>query len=407
MSFDETALLHDRNCFSRETLTARLERLRFNNLARMELFLWDLEIFLQIQTILKDKIVLKGGAAAQFYLPVEYQRTSVDIDMICTADQEAVEKALASIEGRFKGTNDLFMARLHKPKNPKATLPMMTCYMDVPSVCTEGELFGRRKPGIQEIKIEFHFTDDPTAIQRITSPHIFALDTQQTYQLLPLNDLLGDKLTTLGPDTIGIPVDREDEQIKQIYDIAGLLRFNWENIDLGAVRKAFGARAASEARQRGLSADMTEILADMRAQMKRFSVMDFENDKDLSKLFNNFQSLYVRKELNRSPAEWAVIGAKIHLLLDYFSRDMDAQRLLDQLFQCERNLEFSSLRGVERGQVIRRFREEFSREFEKYGDYPAKVLKGKNPVRLLWALANADNVEEIVSWINDFIGKHL
>lgn len=131
MSFDETALLHDRNCFSRETLTARLERLRFNNLARMELFLWDLEIFLQIQTILKDKIVLKGGAAAQFYLPVEYQRTSVDIDMICTADQEAVEKALASIEGRFKGTNDLFMARLHKPKNPKATLPMMTCYMDV------------------------------------------------------------------------------------------------------------------------------------------------------------------------------------------------------------------------------------------------------------------------------------
>lgn len=222
-----------------------------------------------------------------------------------------------------------------------------------------------------------------------------------------MNDLLGDKLTTLGPDTIGIPVDREDEQIKQIYDIAGLLRFNWENIDLGAVRKAFGARAASEARQRGLSADMTEILADMRAQMKRFSVMDFENDKDLSKLFNNFQSLYVRKELNRSPAEWAVIGAKIHLLLDYFSRDMDAQRLLDQLFQCERNLEFSSLRGVERGQVIRRFREEFSREFEKYGDYPAKVLKGKNPVRLLWALANADNVEEIVSWINDFIGKHL
>ena len=75
MNFDDNALIHDRKCFDRDTLAERLEKLKFNSLARMELFLWDLEIFLQIQAILKDKIVLKGGAAAQFYLPIEYQRT--------------------------------------------------------------------------------------------------------------------------------------------------------------------------------------------------------------------------------------------------------------------------------------------------------------------------------------------
>jgi len=94
MNFDDTALIHDRKCFDRDTLTERLEQLKFNSLARMELFLWDLEIFLQIQSILKDKIVLKGGAAAQFYLPIEYQRTSVDIDMICAVRIEEVEKVL-------------------------------------------------------------------------------------------------------------------------------------------------------------------------------------------------------------------------------------------------------------------------------------------------------------------------
>ena len=148
---------------------------------------------------------------------------------------------------------------------------------------------------------------------------------------------------------------------------------------------------------------MAVIFSDMMAQMKQLSVMDLENDKSLLKLINDFQSLYVRKELNRSPAEWAVIGAKIHLLLGYLSRNKDAKSPLDSLFQCERNLEFDYLKGAEKGRLARRFREEFSKDFEKYSDYPARVLKGKNSVRLLWAVANPDNVDELVSWIRNFI----
>jgi hypothetical protein len=403
MNFDDNALIHDRKCFDRDTLAERLEQLKFNSLARMELFLWDLEIFLQIQSLLKDRIVLKGGAAAQFYLPIEYQRTSVDIDMICVGGIEEVEKALATIERTFSGMGGLFKARPHKPKDPKAILPMMTYYMDVPSVCTEKELFGKKITGTQEIKIEFHFTDEPFAIQRISSPCIFALETKQTYQLLPLDDLIGDKLTTLGPNTIGIPMERADEQIKQIYDISWLLKFNWENIDLPRVGTSFLARAKSEAHQRSLTANIADIFSDMMAQMKQLSVMDLENDKSLLKRINDFQSLYVRKELNRSPAEWAVVGAMIHLLLGYLSRDKDATGPLDSLFECERHLEFDHLQGAEKGRLARRFREEFSKDFENYSDYPAKVLKGKSPARILWAVVNTDNVAELASWIKDFV----
>jgi hypothetical protein len=229
------------------------------------------------------------------------------------------------------------------------------------------------------------------------------METQQTYQLLPLNDLIGDKLTTLGPNTIGVPMERADEQIKQIYDISWLLKFNWGNIDLPRVRKSFLARAKSEAQERSLTAKMTDIFSDMMVQMKQLSVMDLENDKSILKLINDFQSLYVRKELNRSPAEWAVIGAKIHLLLGYLSRNKDAKSPLDSLFQCEQNLEFDDLKGAEKGQIARRFREEFSKDFEKYSNFPAKVLKGKSPARILWAVVNTDNVDELVSWIKNFI----
>ncbi|MBU4143247.1 hypothetical protein KJ590_04625, partial [Patescibacteria group bacterium] len=85
------------------------------------------------------------------------------------------------------------------------------------------------------------------------------------------------------------------------------------------------------------------------------------------------------------------------------SRNKDARSSLDSLFQCERNLEFDHLKGAEKGRLARRFREEFSKDFERYSDYPGKVLKGKSPARILWAVVNTDNVDELVSWIKDFI----
>jgi len=32
-----------------------------------------------------------------------------------------------------------------------------------------------------------------------------------------------------------------------------------------------------------------------------------------------------------------------------------------------------------------------------------KVLNGNSPARILWAVVNMDNVDELVSWIKDFI----
>ena len=73
----------------------------FNSLAKFELFIWDLVMFLQLQKKLGDKIILKGGTATQFYIPIEFQRTSIDIDMICSASREEVHKALLEIENEL------------------------------------------------------------------------------------------------------------------------------------------------------------------------------------------------------------------------------------------------------------------------------------------------------------------
>ena len=91
-------LIHDESSFKRETLEARMKEYGFKNMGRMELFLWDLEIFLQIQNHLKERVVLKGGAATQFYLPKEAQRTSVDIDMLFNGTEAEIDETLSQIE---------------------------------------------------------------------------------------------------------------------------------------------------------------------------------------------------------------------------------------------------------------------------------------------------------------------
>lgn len=406
MVFNEKALLHPKSSFTRDTLVGRSETVGFNNLSRLELFLWDLEIFLQLQKILKDKIVLKGGAAAQFYLPVENQRTSVDIDMICSANEVEIKRGLEQIEKAFCGSGNLFKARLYTPNQPKTDLPLQTYHMEVPSVCTEKELFGKI-PGVQEIKIEFHFSRGPLPIHSIAAPSIFAVKTGLSYQVLPLNDLIGDKLTTLGPNTIGIPLERADELIKQVYDLVSLLEFNWEEVNFPSIRKAFLSRAKGEAELRGLSKSMSQIFSDMAGQMKRISVIDLENDQEMIRLINNFQSLYLRKRLNKMPAQWAITGSKINFLIDYLFRNRDGKKPLTLLFQWERAIEFGTIIGEDRGKLIKRFKEEFLQELGSQGLYSPKILKGKNPVRILWAILTPQNIEEVCSWMENFFGNPM
>ncbi|MBE0427395.1 MAG: nucleotidyl transferase AbiEii/AbiGii toxin family protein [Nitrospirae bacterium] len=402
MKFNEKALIHNKESFSRDVLVKRFNELGFNNLARMELFLWDLEIYLQIQDILQDKVVLKGGTAAQFYLPIDYQRTSIDIDMVCSVDEPTIQSALSDIERKFDGEGSLFKFRPHNPETPKTALPLLTYYLDVPSVCSGKELFSGSIDS-QEIKIEFFMHEKLPLIHRISSPNIFAFETDKTYQILPLNVLTGDKLTTLGPNTIGIPLDRFDEYIKQTYDIDALINFQWEGIDFNQIKEYFMYRAKLESSYRHIDFKINNIVSDILAQMKDLSSVDIDKNEELKKLINDFQSLYLRKSIIRSVSEWAIVGAKLHILLEFLFLKEDGKDKLRDIFALENKLAFEKIQGVERGKIIGEFNDTFSHKFEKYSKWTAKILKGKNPKRIFWAVISSNNIEEVGSWINDFI----
>ena len=227
-------LILEKNIFIRTEIEKRMADGGFNSLSRFELFIWDLEIFLQLQKKLGDKIILNGGAATQFYVPVSSQRTSIDIDMICLASHEEVHQVINEIENDLSGAGDYFKFRLYEPKNPKLGLDALETYFQtVPSICNELELFATK--GKQEVKIEFIFSRDE---------HVFASDdfnlaqySNVSLQTIPSeemifvelqchNALMNDMIEKFRMCTDIIPVDDEHFLIK-VKACVGPKFFQW------------------------------------------------------------------------------------------------------------------------------------------------------------------------------------
>ena len=310
-------LFHEKKDFERETFAARMDELGFKNMARMELFLWDLELFLQIQKILGERIVLKGGAATQFYLPREIQRTSVDIDMLFYGAEQEVKDTLQQIEASLSTDDGLMHFQKHTPKNPKTNLPLHTYYVDVPSVLTSTERNVKEKEvPHQELKIEFILQSEKWESEKRTGENIFAVNSKWEYQLLPLNSLFADKLTTMGCETIGVQNDRMDEQVKQFYDILMLTKYCISEIDCSAVRKKYSDLAKAEwFVRKETECNVDDVITDVRKQLLRYEMADSGEDAELKKYINDFHSLYltfsVQGDTRSGRANFAPCGVTI------------------------------------------------------------------------------------------------
>jgi hypothetical protein len=239
-------------------------------------------------------------------------------------------------------------------------------------------------------------------MHKMQSPRLFALETDKAYQVMPIDALVGDKLTTLAVNTVGIPPERADEYVKQVYDLDSLIEFNWEHVDFDQMTGHLIHWSELEAKDRGILFDMGAILSDMTDQMDALSAIDFEKDDRLRKLINDFQSLYLRKSARKTMGEWAMVGARLRFLTRCLNEGARGKEKMGHLKAMESKLRFDDLQGERRGVAIRLFRERFAGQFAQSCKWPARTLKGKSPARILLAVASPDNIEEVRSWIEDY-----
>ena len=386
-------LILEKEVFERDEIEKRMKEGGFNSIAKFELFIWDLEMFLQLQKKLGDKILLKGGAATQFYIPITAQRTSIDIDMICLATREEVHKTISEIEAELDGEREYCKFKAHKPKKPKLGLDTLeTYYEKVPSVCNEKELHA--SGGDQEVKIEFLFSDHKYPINRIKQPELFALETEKVFNVLALEYLFADKLTTLGPNTIGVSDDRADEQLKQIYDVITLFESNIDQVIAykEEIKDNYEKAAKIECQIDDILYNSEQLFEDMILLINR--VKNIESDSVLMQRANDFQSFYLRNTVNRDRAQWAVVGYKLELLAEHIFHDDTKILKFREIEDLTDKLKFENIRGPERGDLIKKVRTLLESAFKGIQGLSPDLFR-KRLDRVIWELAAFVPFEEI------------
>lgn len=283
-----------------------------------------------------------------------------------------------------------------------------TYYMKVPSVLSNAERnMDRESIPYQELKIEFILQPEKWEYERRTGENIFAVNSSWNYQILPLNYLFADKLTTLGCNTIGVQNERLDEQVKQFYDIMMLSRNCISEMQCSVVKEKYLKRAEQEWNTRKITLGSTlegrdyepkYIVEDVEKQLLRYQQADSGEDAELKKFINDFHSLYLNRKVQYDPKTVACGASLVRLMYELMISGMGWDKV-KQALEIEKKLGMEHLSGPEKGQKIRELRNQFIQEFGKDSVIPASTLKGKDLKRVFWAIVNIDNLNKIEGMI--------
>ena len=222
--------LHFNDILNKESIDAIRESHGFRDALPLEQFIMDFEVLTHIQEVIPDCVV-KGGMAVPFHLHDKtLRRLSVDIDIVTGNSREDVIEAMKEVSEKLKGIVDIGEPHIPKKVSNKE-LPLLTYFCGYKSVVNDEadlkiEIFYGNNMNIQSKKIE-----NETEI--IGFPINFPLSVYDH------GSLIGDKLTTLPFNTIGIDPERGLDVPKQIYDIAALIKFGSGELLIPEILDAF------------------------------------------------------------------------------------------------------------------------------------------------------------------------
>ena len=335
----EKLLINNANYFKQDTIEAIRKEFKFSQSIHIEMLLWDFEIFAQLTAIHKD-FVLKGGAAAQIYLPVEKQRASRDIDLATTLGEKEIESELNAVKKRFeeKVENDEhFTWSLAKPpKEPKKKIEELHCYeLIIPTKV--GSSFGKQNAAI--LKIDAICYDKlPFKVITLDNPSLFNLRLKP-FPIISKGSLIGDKLLTLADSTVGILAKNEDDfesYFKQLYDLTHLTDFFAADEEvLNDILFTIENLTPIELKYRKLDKSANEVLADIIESLEKRKYFDCDSSEPSQNLrdsIKNFGANYLNREEWLIQDYWALRISKIQfftkLLLNLLEKKIDIKEII-------------------------------------------------------------------------------
>lgn len=184
--------------------------------ANVEKFIMDFEM--QHQVMQELECITRGGMSMPFHTNEDARRLSIDIDLLTSSSLEQTEQKMKKI------SDNLTEVSLEKIV-PKVRYP-------VPNILSYYVRYRSCLGNDDNVKVDF-LCDVDISLPKTTIPSGFGLfnfTIDYSMDVLTQGGLIGDKLTTLALEKIGLPVRKFNDIPKQVYDIATLLKLGSKTV---------------------------------------------------------------------------------------------------------------------------------------------------------------------------------
>jgi len=181
---------------------------KISSVANLEKAIFALEYVAQLQDEGLD-FVFKGGSAVQILLGDQWNRLSIDADICTDSSIQEISGVIESIKKRFNGAGFSYAERDSDLKNKFASYKVSTpSITDISRTMLLDVQMIKPRYFLQSTKLESFFYDSDIYVQTPT-----------------ISSILGDKLSVIGPATLGRKLEHSRngiEYAKHFYDINSL-----------------------------------------------------------------------------------------------------------------------------------------------------------------------------------------
>ena len=256
-----------------------------NNVSNLEKALFSLEYLGQLKRAGLD-FVFKGGSAVQVVLADKWSRLSVDVDICSDVSEKELQDILDNVYSTFDRQVFAFKAR---SRVIEGAVPFYLYIFEAPSITAVGE-YRSCLLDVMGAKPNYATT------QVILKTPFYG--SSETITVPTLGALLGDKLSTIGPNTVGRNlVDSRNgvEYAKHFYDIAHLVEaggsFSFRDCCL-----AFSEAVRLQSKIRGKSFLVEECCEDLFFTCKVASLSGSVGEHAINRLSSLHQQTRARCE---------------------------------------------------------------------------------------------------------------
>lgn len=294
-------LFHPNSTFTSRHIKNASKILGLSYKESLETHIWVYELHSQIQKRAGNGCVLKGGASAQLYLPIDYQRCTADLDCATDLSPKELHKIMYSIKDDFYKNNIHCSYIEYIPRSVKVhgrTIPMMTFIFDLSFQFNKKKWL--RHPGI---KIDFLFLD----LKKIHKTEVLygetlGLNLSYTPIAIDKYSTISDKLITLASKSLGLQRNKLEGIYKNIYDLYWLINTYNDLESFKVISQRITESLAMEIEMKnGTPITIDELLEDILCTLYDTATVSLlQSSSELPFSIIEFKELYLQKEFRDS-----------------------------------------------------------------------------------------------------------